>query len=203
MNCCSRNILAPFQSLLCTIYTSPNQFSPVFWTGGWLSAWRWYCVGVNTPMRYRQLRVKDLPKVPTWGLERDSEQRPSGRMAPLLLLIHHAPFNSERRDCCSRNLSSCYKLIDLLSNVSNCNVSPAKSAITLHTQRPMQDNANTPVWCKNRIILYRYGSGLENMRWELTGDQERVRQEDDRVERVGWMVKSSQNYVGWEDCREL
>ena len=30
MNCCSRNILAPVQSLLCTIYTRPNQFSPVF-----------------------------------------------------------------------------------------------------------------------------------------------------------------------------
>ena len=32
---------------------------------------------------------------------------------------------------------------------------------------------------------------LENMRWEVTGGREMVRQDDDRVERVGWMVKSS------------
>ena len=30
---------------------------------------------------------------------------------------------------------------------------------------------------------------LENMRWEVTGGRERLRQDDDRVERVGWMVK--------------
>ena len=43
----------------------------------------------------------------------------------------------------------------------------------------------------------------ENMRWEVTGSRERVRQDDDRVERVGWIVKSSRRYVGWEDCREF
>src|SRR6218665_921893 len=37
-----------------------------------------YCVGVNTPKCHRQLQVKDLPKVPTWWQERDSNQRPSG-----------------------------------------------------------------------------------------------------------------------------
>ena len=37
----------------------------------------------------------------------------------------------------------------------------------------------------------------------MTGGRERVRQDGDRVERVGWMVKSSRRYVGWEDCREL
>ena len=38
----------------------------------------------------------------------------------------------------------------------------------------------------------------------MTGGRERVRQDDDdRVERVGWMVKSSRRCVGWEDCREL
>ena len=31
-----------------------------------------YCVRVNTPKRYRQLSVKDLPKVPSWRLERCS-----------------------------------------------------------------------------------------------------------------------------------
>src|SRR6218665_3694240 len=38
-------------------------------------------LGVNTPKRYRQLRVKDLPKVPTWRLEWDSNLRPSERKA--------------------------------------------------------------------------------------------------------------------------
>ena len=32
-----------------------------------------------TPKRHRQLWVKDLPKVPTWRLERDSNLRPFGR----------------------------------------------------------------------------------------------------------------------------
>ena len=35
-----------------------------------------YCAGVS---RHRQLQVKDLPKVPTWRLERDSNPRPFGR----------------------------------------------------------------------------------------------------------------------------
>ena len=38
----------------------------------------WYCVGVNTPKRYRQLRVKDLPKILMWQLQWDSNLRPSG-----------------------------------------------------------------------------------------------------------------------------
>ena len=37
----------------------------------------------------------------------------------------------------------------------------------------------------------------------MTGGRERVRQDDDRVEHVGWMVKSLRRYVGREDCREL
>ena len=32
-----------------------------------------------TPKSHRQLRVKDLPKVPTWRLERDLNPRPFGR----------------------------------------------------------------------------------------------------------------------------
>ena len=32
----------------------------------------WYCVGVSAPKHYRQLWVKDLPKVPTWQLEWNS-----------------------------------------------------------------------------------------------------------------------------------
>src|SRR6218665_1663857 len=36
------------------------------------------------PRRHKQLRVKDLPKVPTWLLERDSNPRPSGRQLSTL-----------------------------------------------------------------------------------------------------------------------
>ena len=38
----------------------------------------------------------------------------------------------------------------------------------------------------------------------MTGGRERVREDDDRVERVGWMVKSSRRYVAGktaENCR--
>src|SRR6218665_1532461 len=42
-----------------------------------------YCVEVNPPKHYVQLRVKDLPKVLTWRLKWDSNRRPSGRKAPL------------------------------------------------------------------------------------------------------------------------
>src|SRR6218665_2278183 len=49
-----------------------------------------YSVGVNTPKRYRQLRVKDLPKVPTWRLKWDSNLRLSRCKAPNLPLRHHA-----------------------------------------------------------------------------------------------------------------
>ena len=38
-----------------------------------------------------QLRVKDLPRVPTRRLERDSNPRPFGRKATNLPISHHAP----------------------------------------------------------------------------------------------------------------
>src|SRR6218665_1210870 len=44
-----------------------------------------------TPKSHRQLRVKDLPKVPTWQLDRDSNPRPSGRKASTLPKRHHVP----------------------------------------------------------------------------------------------------------------
>jgi len=40
---------------------------------------------------HRQLRLKDLPKVPTWLLERESNLRPVGRKAPNLPMSHNAP----------------------------------------------------------------------------------------------------------------
>ena len=44
-----------------------------------------------TPKRHRQLQVKNLPKVPTWRLERDSNLRPFERRAMNLPMSHHAP----------------------------------------------------------------------------------------------------------------
>src|SRR6218665_2955501 len=46
------------------------------------------------PNRHRQLRVKDLPKVPTWQIERDSNPRPSGRKGITLPMYHHIPSSS-------------------------------------------------------------------------------------------------------------
>src|SRR6218665_4219413 len=48
-----------------------------------------------TPRRHRHLRVKDLPKVPTWRLERDSNPRPSGLKAATLPMHHHVLFQVE------------------------------------------------------------------------------------------------------------
>jgi len=44
-----------------------------------------------TPKRHRQLRVKDLSKVPMWRLELDSNLWPFGRKALNLLIGHHVP----------------------------------------------------------------------------------------------------------------
>ena len=44
-----------------------------------------------TPKRHRQLRVKDLPKVPTWRLELTSNPRPSDRKVSAQPMRHHAP----------------------------------------------------------------------------------------------------------------
>src|SRR6218665_3110904 len=46
---------------------------------------------ISHPRRHRQLRVKDLPKVPTWRLERDSNLRPFGRNSPNLPMSHQTP----------------------------------------------------------------------------------------------------------------
>ena len=44
-----------------------------------------------TPKRHRQLLVKDLPKVFTRRLERDSNPRPFGRKATNLPMSHYSP----------------------------------------------------------------------------------------------------------------
>ena len=59
----------------------------------------WYCVRVNMPKCYRQLWVKDLPKVPTWQLEWDLNLQPSGRNLSNLQLSHHAPRTHMHLEC--------------------------------------------------------------------------------------------------------
>ena len=44
-----------------------------------------------TPKRHRQLWVKDLYKVSTWRLKRDSNPRPFGRKTSNIPMGHHAP----------------------------------------------------------------------------------------------------------------
>src|SRR6218665_737242 len=44
-----------------------------------------------TPKRHRQLRVKNLQKVPTGWLEQDSNPQPFGRNATNLPMSHHTP----------------------------------------------------------------------------------------------------------------
>src|SRR6218665_991235 len=51
-----------------------------------------------TPKCHRQLRVKDLPKVPTRRLEWDLNPRPFGRKVMNLPMSHHAPWLSVLND---------------------------------------------------------------------------------------------------------
>ena len=68
----------------------------------------------------------------------------------------------------------------------------------------------TKKWCRvlvvgqSKNVVKDHGCGSVGEH-EMRSDRgrERVRQDDNRVERVGWMVKSWRRYVGWEDCREL
>ena len=47
-----------------------------------------------TPKCHRQLWVKDLPKVPTWRLERESNPRTSGWKLSTQPMRHHVPTNA-------------------------------------------------------------------------------------------------------------
>ena len=55
----------------------------------------WILCRSFTPKRHRQLRVKDLPKVPTWRLEQDSNPRSTGRKSSTLPMGHHVPRYNE------------------------------------------------------------------------------------------------------------
>ena len=56
-----------------------------------------------TPKCHAQLRFKDLPKVPTWRLERDSNPQPSGQKASTLPMRHHAPHHACGGGASARN----------------------------------------------------------------------------------------------------
>src|SRR6218665_520489 len=45
---------------------------------------------------HRQLQVKDLQKVPTWRLERESNPRPSGSKSSYQARRHHVPRSSTK-----------------------------------------------------------------------------------------------------------
>src|SRR6218665_3703754 len=53
----------------------------------------WILCQSFTPKSHRQLQVKDLPRVPTWLLEQDSNPRPFERKATNLPMSHQAPIN--------------------------------------------------------------------------------------------------------------
>src|SRR6218665_1609206 len=59
-----------------------------------------------TRKRHWKLRVKDLPKVPTWRIERVSNPRSFGRKASTLPKRHHAPRPMSSRQPPDKNVLS-------------------------------------------------------------------------------------------------
>src|SRR6218665_1012380 len=81
-------VLWKWDSLICSSYLYCASSSPPLLRGATDTA-RILCWSF-TSRRHRQLRVKDLPKVPTWRLERDSNPRPFGQKASNLPMNHHS-----------------------------------------------------------------------------------------------------------------
>src|SRR6218665_1291405 len=77
-------------SFIQAISIAPLQSSSPLLLKGTLHTTRILCRSF-TPKRNMQLRVKDLPKVYMWRLERDSNPRPFGRKATNLQASHLAP----------------------------------------------------------------------------------------------------------------
>src|SRR5688572_14140742 len=72
--------------VMSTCYSAPSRFL--------LRGAPDYSVGTDSEFHakaHEQLRVKDLPKVPTRQLEVDSNPQPSGCKAPNIPLHHRAP----------------------------------------------------------------------------------------------------------------
>ena len=79
---------ASFHSFIQSISIVPLQ---VHYYSEALPTQHGYCAGVLTLRRHRQLLVKDLPKVCTWQLERDTSPRPSGWKVSTQPMRHHVP----------------------------------------------------------------------------------------------------------------
>src|SRR6218665_1165356 len=83
-----------FMCFTCNIHSSyfySASLSPLLLRGAPDTAW--ILCRSFMPKRHRQLQVKDLSKVPTWRLERDSNPRPFGRKVMNLSMSHHAHNN--------------------------------------------------------------------------------------------------------------
>ena len=78
-------ICPPFHSF----YLYSTSSSPLLLRGAPDTSWT-LCQSF-TQKRHRQLRVKDLLKVPTWWLGRDSNPQPFGQKATNLPMRHHTP----------------------------------------------------------------------------------------------------------------
>ena len=72
------------------------------------------------PKRYRQLWVKDSPKVSTWRLERDLNPQPSVLEASNLPLSHHAPLWCYYRAIRRPLFTLTYFTVVLAWNVLSC-----------------------------------------------------------------------------------
>ena len=83
-----RSLCLTFHSFIHSGYFHSASSSPLLLRGAPDTA-RILCRSF-TPKRHRQLRVKDLPKVPTWRPERDSNPWPFERKTANLPLSHHA-----------------------------------------------------------------------------------------------------------------
>src|SRR6218665_1657112 len=86
-----------------------------------------------TPKRHRQLRVKDLPKVPTRRLERDSNPRPFERKASNQQISRHAPqhINTTYKEI-AVNINNL--LVQSIGNVGLCIIHSNNMIITMRSK---------------------------------------------------------------------
>src|SRR6218665_2589478 len=89
---------------------------------------------------HRQLRVKDLPAVPTWWLERDLNPLPFERKAKNLPMSHHAPHVS--------NVDQVVVLIKIFF-IAVINVKLLGGRGTLKRQRELRKLVEKNMHCKD------------------------------------------------------
>ena len=136
----------------------------------------WYCVGVNTPKRYRQQQENDFPKVPTWRLQWDSNLRPSGRKAPNLPLSHHNMMlvYSLTRHSSLRFLGLFYSLSSNSYNSQTWQIRWISEVyVCWHTLRRETPAGTVSVLCRERLwvlvdLKWCYRNGLNEWINEMT-----------------------------------